>query len=336
MSPPGTQACCFDIKSFHRTCPVLPDHKPFLVVTFEEKLYINHNHPFGAQPASSNAGQIANALVDIWSAQLADDGLLFKFEDDINCFRFPNTLGPFRHNNFLYAHDRNSVLDLVSCLNVPWHAEKSGIEFKDCFSFIGFIWDLPRKRVSLPDKKRLKYLLHVNSMLESHENEHGSFKLRDIQVLHGTLIHISFVFPEGSSRLPIFSNFMSSYHGNKFAKRHLTNSFIHSLKWWQARLQDTSAFRQLFPIQPLDDFGIYVDASTSWGIGVILDHSYYTLTLKSDWKHPGQDICWLEAIAIEILFCFLRQLGFRNRQRLSSLFRSFVLILISQENSCTF
>lgn len=30
-APPGTQACTKDIAKFHRTCPVLPDHKPFLV-----------------------------------------------------------------------------------------------------------------------------------------------------------------------------------------------------------------------------------------------------------------------------------------------------------------
>lgn len=284
------------------------------MVSFEDQFYIDHNHPFGARPASSNAGQIANALVDIWSAKLGDDGLLFKFEDDINCFRFPNKSGPFHHNNFLYAHDRNSALDLISSLNVPWHAEKSGTVFEDSFLFIGFAWDLPRKRVSLPDKKRLKYLSRITSMLESHENDHSGFKLRDIQVLHGTLIHVSFVFPEGSSRLPVFSNFMSAYHGNKFAKRHLTNSFVHSLKWWQARLQNESAFRQLFPIQPLDNLGIYVDASTSWGIGIMLNHFHFALHLKPDWKHPGKDICWLESIAIEILFYFLRQLGFRNRQ----------------------
>lgn len=131
--PPRTQACCFNIKSFHRTCPVLLDHKPFPVVSFEGKFYIDHNHPFGARPASSNAGQIANALVDIWTIQLGDNSLLFKFEDNINCFQFPNTSGPFHHNNFLYAHDRDSVLDLVSCLNVPWHAKKLGTEFTDSF-----------------------------------------------------------------------------------------------------------------------------------------------------------------------------------------------------------
>jgi len=32
LAPSGTQACTFDIAKFHRTCPVLPDHKPWLVV----------------------------------------------------------------------------------------------------------------------------------------------------------------------------------------------------------------------------------------------------------------------------------------------------------------
>jgi len=70
LAPPGTQACTLDIAKFHRTCPVLPDHKPWLVVQGRpNNFYIDHTHPFGASCASSNAGMIANALVDIWMAQ---------------------------------------------------------------------------------------------------------------------------------------------------------------------------------------------------------------------------------------------------------------------------
>jgi len=69
LAPLGTQACTLDIAKFHHTCPVLPSHKPWLVAQgHPNEFLIDHAHPFGAACASSNAGMIANAVVDIWHA----------------------------------------------------------------------------------------------------------------------------------------------------------------------------------------------------------------------------------------------------------------------------
>ncbi|KAJ6521250.1 hypothetical protein DFH09DRAFT_1425953 [Mycena vulgaris] len=51
-------------KSFHCTCPVLPAHKPFLIVHFDGEFFLDHCFPFGAASASSitagnNAGSLA-------------------------------------------------------------------------------------------------------------------------------------------------------------------------------------------------------------------------------------------------------------------------------------
>jgi hypothetical protein len=40
--------------------------------------------------------------------------------------------------------------------------------------------------------------------------------------------------------------------------------------------------------------------------------NWYSLKLAQGWKEPGRDICWLEAIAIEILFHFLIQLWYHD------------------------
>lgn len=180
----------------------------------------------------------------------------------------------------------------------------------------------------------------ITSMLEAYEKNCNTFHLRNIQVLHGNLIHMSFVFLEGSSQLPVFSNFMSSFYGNNFAKRHLTNSFMHCLKRWEVKLQETVAFHQLFSILPLENFGLFIDASTSWGLSIVLGNFHHSLKLKSNWKCPGLDICWLKSITIKILFYFLHQLRFWNRQWSIFLSYSFLIpfcssrrILIYADNS---
>lgn len=82
--------------------------------------------------------------------------------------------------------------------------------------------------------------------------------------------------------------------------------------WWLLRLADPSAYRQLHPIGPLQDPHIYVDASTSWGIGIIVGDFWHAFPLVPDWKVSGHDICWLEAVALELMFYFLCQLHFAN------------------------
>ena len=85
------QACTFDIASFHCTCSVLPSHKPWLVVQGQlGSFYIDHSHPFGALSASSNAGMIANAAVNIWEAEGIH--LICKYEDDLKIFHFPSLI----------------------------------------------------------------------------------------------------------------------------------------------------------------------------------------------------------------------------------------------------
>lgn len=44
----------------------------------------------------------------------------------------------------------------------------------------------------------------------------------------------------------------------------------------------------------------------------MINGSWAAFQLVKDWKLPGQDICWLETVAMEILVYFLEQLNFSN------------------------
>jgi hypothetical protein len=62
----------------------------------------------------------------------------------------------------------------------------------------------------------------------------------------------------------------------------------------------------------LRDLRLFVDASTSWGVGLTIGESWFALPLRSCWKRDGIDICWLEAVAIELSLLFLVQLGYHD------------------------
>jgi hypothetical protein len=242
-----------------------------------------------------------------------DHAVILKYEDDAPVIRIPDPSLTFHDGSFVFKYDRTTILVPIDSLCCPWHPVKTGTAFRDFIVFLGLLWDLPHRRVSLPEDKRQKYLTRVRDMLTT-MRANLAFSLLTLQELHGALCHLCFVYREGRSRVAVFSNAMSGFKGNSLARRHLSNTALKTLLWWERKLDDASFFRQLAPIGTLRDLGIYVDASTSWGIGIIIGSSWYAIPLKADWKSllPGHDICWLEAVAIELLFMFLDQLDIHD------------------------
>jgi hypothetical protein len=308
-APPGTQACTFDIEKFHRTCPVIPAHKPWLVVQgLSDDFYIDHTHPFGAAAASSNAGMIANAVVDIWQGEGVKP--ILKYEDDLKVFRYPVAAGKFHHDEFQYDYDRGEALSRISSLQVPWHKDKGDLLFSYVTIFIGFRWDLPNKTVCLPEEKRLKFHNRVRIFLDCFTGHRCS--LLDVQKIHGSLCHVAFVYVEGCSRLPALSNFIASFMDNEHTRRYPPQSVTTDLRWWLRILDVPDFYRKLLPRSPCQDMAIFVDASTSWGIGIVIAGRWLALQLRDNWKIQGRDICWLETVAIEILLYILVAMDVTN------------------------
>ena len=84
------------------------------------------------------------------------------------------------------------------------------------------------------------------------------------------------------------------------------------LAWWLEKLEDGSVTCILRPRGPLQDLHLYVDASTSWGIGIIIGNLWASFQLSPTWKIAGRDICWLETVAIELLTYFLEEMGLHD------------------------
>ena len=68
--------------------------------------------------------------------------------------------------------------------------------------------------------------------------------------------------------------------------------------------QPTRFYHVLRTCGPIQDMGLFVDASTSWGIGIV-GAEWAAFKLADEWKIPGRDICWLETVAIEIMVYIL-------------------------------
>ena len=63
---------------------------------------------------------------------------------------------------------------------------------------------------------------------------------------------------------------------------------------------------------PLVDLDIWVDALTSWDIGLWVGGLWAAWQLVSGWSNDGQYIGWAEATAIELAMAWMTQSGWNN------------------------
>ncbi|KAF5358597.1 hypothetical protein D9758_007735 [Tetrapyrgos nigripes] len=210
-----------------------------------------------------------------------------------------------------YPYNKSLMLKRIEDLKAPWHTvDKGDDEFDFVTVFIGFLWDLVQRRVSLPEEKRLKYLTRIDTFL--HDYKSSRCQLKIMEKIHGYLCHCSFVYREGRTRLPSISNFASSFKGDYYIYRYPSRILMKDLKWWRDVLADPSYYRQLVPRSSPVDHHLYVDASTDWGIGIVIGQKWVRYHLTDHWKVPGRDICWLETIAVELLVHWLAHLDFKD------------------------
>ena len=86
---------------------------------------------------------------------------------------------------------------------------------------------------------------------------------------------------------------------------------ITQLSWWRETLTMPPACRSLLPL-PLHDPDIWIDAASSWGIGLYVGGLWATWELAANWASSGRDIGWAEAITLEITVLWLAESFFHD------------------------
>lgn len=125
--------------------------------------------------------------------------------------------------------------------------------------------------------------------------------------IHGTLQHISFVYRDGRAYLPALSH-MGSHFSNQWSRHH-----IYDILWWKKTLSLPSASRSLLPCLQVS-YNIWVDASTSWGIGILIDQRWMAWKLHSGWDSDGRDIGWAESVSVELAVLWITEQNLIDRE----------------------
>lgn len=258
------------------------------------RFFIDHCLPFGLAPAGGLWGLIADAIVAILLAH--GIGPTFKWVDDFLFFRLLHQI---------YTLD--TIREITSPLGLPWHATKCH-EFDTSFTYVGFDWDLISKFVTLPLPKQQKFYLKVSALLAT---PGGRWGLKEVQSVHGSLNHVCQVLLRGRPYTSSLSHFITSFDEDlPLQQRYPPPAVVTDLRWWLEILAGSALVtRNLKPLPPALPLDIHVDASSSWGIAVVIGDSWQAWRWSKVWKGQGRDIGWAETVAVELVLAAAVAMG---------------------------
>jgi hypothetical protein len=301
QAPPGSLAATMDVDAAFRRCPVRLDQQNHFVVMWDGAFYLDHCVAFGGASACGVFGRLADAFVAICRARGMSP--CTKWVDDFLFIAHPPP-SP--------SHPRYSIDDLVALgtrLGWPWKPSKTS-PFDDIFTYLGFRWSLSRRTIEVPAAKKAKYLARLAPWTAGG----AQVSRREAETVLGTLVHCALAVPDGRSRLVALTRMVSAFDGarNRFARWTPGPAVLDDIAYWRAELSAQFCGLVLRDPPPASPVEFWVDASTSYGVGVVFAGHWVAWQFRAGWKTDGRDIGWAEMIAIELGIRVVIELGFRN------------------------
>ncbi|EHS64156.1 uncharacterized protein PGTG_21906 [Puccinia graminis f. sp. tritici CRL 75-36-700-3] len=281
----------FDWAKAYRQIPTQMSQWPFLMVKDSSGgLYVDTRITFGGVAGCGSFGVPADAWKRIMEHEF-DVIKIFRWVDD-NLFIKSNSS----------SCKMKDITNRSIKLGVSTSLEKCS-DFADEQKFIGFIWNGENKTVRLTDKKLAERKEQIKLFLI----QDADFKFNDAEVLAGRLNHVSFILPQLRCYIRSIYRWMNQWK-KQWATRKIPEDVRVDLEFWISTL-DTYTETRLCPAsKPLEVHWVG-DASTSFGIGVLIGQRWTQLRLKEDWRiaTPPRTIAWLETVAIRIGILMLRE-----------------------------
>lgn len=199
--------------------------------------------------------------------------------------------------DFLYGMEEvDAFSDEVG---LQWERAKDQA-FAQTGQYIGLVWDLGRRTVSLPQDKVTKYVAAIQTW-----EEKRTHSLLEVQQLYGRLLHAALVLPTGRSRLTGLESMLGLFNGRPFASLHPPASIRADLVWWADALRRPDLSRELGRMFPgrVVDCQAFSDASSGVGVGIVVGGRWRAWRLLPGWKtlDGEKDIQWAEAVGFELL-----------------------------------
>jgi hypothetical protein len=108
--------------------------------------------------------------------------------------------------------------------------------------------------------------------------------------------------PEGRAYLTEFERMIATGTANPMAKRHASSKHMPSdIRWWRQLLSRHHVFRPIPGLCTLIELQAFSDASSEFGIGIVIRGRWRAWRLIPGWKRDERDIGWAEGLGFELL-----------------------------------
>jgi hypothetical protein len=309
-APEGTQAASLDIEGAFRTIGITPSEFWLGVVQDNyEKFLVDLAAKFGGKSCGFNFERPAKGFC-ILCILIFTNLILVRWVDDVMPIRLPSNSSP----PFIYSVNLEDICKFGEDLGFSFAKEKL-VDFGPRAKYLGFLWCWDSREVLIPDDKRTKYL---NAVMLAQSKD--AISLGSLRSLCGKLSHVSMIVLDGRVNLRGLWRMLANMESKKIHEKvswKLLESQSKDLAWWESKLGEPRIGIQLCTMAtPDDSFGLFCDASTSFGIGIVIEGLAEAFKFKPGWQTIGgvsRDIGYAEFAALHfLLFFFFSTRRIRN------------------------
>ncbi|KAE8183671.1 hypothetical protein CF335_g8256, partial [Tilletia laevis] len=218
--PNNIQGATMDAQEAFRACPARISQLPGMVVMLEEgEFYMDFFLGFGLSSATGVWGKVGDCTKAIIEGRLVGRVKVLKWVDDFLILRLDPSVTV------------EDVMRVTKDINFPWNPAKT-IDFSDSPRYIGWVFDIARRKVILPRDKADKYKDRALPFTEG-----GKQSLKDTMKLLGSLQHVAYVSRDLRPWLSELSGFVAGWEqNNPFQMRHVKPEVQREAAKWVAEL----------------------------------------------------------------------------------------------------
>lgn len=272
----------FDWEGAYRQVPTHPSQWKYLAIKdFNNMIYIDLRKAFGGVAGCGSFGGPADGWKELMKK---------KFEL-VEAFRWVD-------DNLMIkkSSQPTSMLQIVQAsesLGVKTNVTKYS-EFSHEQKFIGFLWNVREKTVSLPVNKLNQRRSELDTFMETEK-----FSKNEVEKFNGKLSHLTLILPQLKAYL--VDNFKWVATWKSPGKRTMPAQVREDMTYWKECLASLEPTR-IIPDYTVRSIGWVGDASSSYGIGIIIGKAWAQFAWLPGWSDPvGQPkrtIAWAETVTV--------------------------------------
>ena len=269
-------ATSLDISSAYHHVPVAPWAQPYLCFNYDGQTYCYTAMPFGLNTAPRTftllMRQCIKAVRERWQVTAVHylDDLLFLHADPVYLAK--------------------TTMEIVHFLaSVGWviNMEKSELQPKQLFVYLGWEWDSRGPSVRLP-QARVSAILHDLRAVDNAVQAHATTTARKLARLIGSLSSTRIQHRQASLHLRSLDNFKVtsvSAHGWDGETQPLADVMLNDITWWKQAICSNEP-RKL--TDPPPQVSVFTDASPiGWGAHLRMIGETGELMMHGTWTRPA-------------------------------------------------